>query len=356
MKILQVSSASYTVGGGISEYVRNVSERLAKKHEVVVFGVNTKNLPSLEVVNGVTIRRFRCFAPGNAFYLPLAMPIKLLKEKADVVHGYQYHAIPMHLAPLANSKRFYVSPSFHGSGHTPLRNHLLRLLKPIGARTLQSADSIFAASEYEKMLLVKELNVKPSRISVIPRGIDFSEFRSLKKHEKGYKSILYVGRLIDYKGVQHLVEVLPKLSEDISLEIVGKGPLRKGLEERAKRLNVGQRVKFYQDVKRTRLIQMYADADVFVLPSKFEAYSKVVAEALAARTPCIVANTSALTEWIDNEVCYGVDLPVNLDDLASLIQGVLEKRINKDSFGREFSKKIIDWDEVVLRLEHSYNI
>jgi glycosyltransferase involved in cell wall biosynthesis len=91
---------------------------------------------------------------------------------------------------------------------------------------------------------------------------------------------------------------------------------------------------------------MYASADVFVLLSKHEAYGLSVAEALCAGTPCIVANTSALTEWVNGENCFGIDYPIDLDALASLIMKVIGKKVCKPT--------VLDWDEVTDRLIRLY--
>jgi len=361
MKILHVCSADYILGGGISEYVRNISERLALRNEVTVFAGNrTGRLPSYEVKNGVTVVRFRSYAPSGAYIFSLELPIMLSKAKFDVVHAHNYHAFPIHVAAALNKySKFVISPCFHGSGHTSFRDFILRMLKPFGKRTLKKADEILAASEYERFLLCQHFGFKSDEIAVIPRGVDFSEFKGLKPRRRKFKSILFVGRLIDYKGVHYLVEALPKLPDDVILEIVGWGPLRSSLAARAETLKVFDRIKFYQNLERRELLQMYVDSDVFVLPSRYEAYSKVVAEALMAGTPCVVTNASALKEWVDNESCFGIDCPVDTDKLAKLIASVIECDLNKKSIARTREKwigtKIIDWNDVVSRLEEVYN-
>lgn len=357
MRILHVCSAAYIIGGGVSEYVRNISERLAREHEVTVFASNpTRKLPRYEVDNGVTVARYRCYAPGSAYYFSMELPAMLRKAKFDVVHAHNYHGFPFHVAgALAKYDKFVVSPCFHGAGHTSFRDRLIRISRPLGKQTLKKAEYILAASEHERSLLSQQFGLKIGEITVIPRGVDFSEFKGLKRRRRLSKSILFVGRLIAYKGVQHLVEVLPKLLDDITLEIVGKGPLRRSLEVRARRLGVLDRVRFYRYLKRQELLQMYADSSVFVLPSRYEAYSKVVAEALMAGTPCIVANTSALKEWVDNESCFGVDFPVDIDKLAKLIASVIECNLNKKSVKKWMGTKIIDWNDVVSRLEEIYS-
>ena len=190
---------------------------------------------------------------------------------------------------------------------------------------------------------------------MIPNGLDLSEFINLKRETDDFKRVLYVGRLEPYKGVQHLVQILPKLENNVVLEIVGTGPSRKQLETEARRLGVLERVSFYENLPRNELLQKYVNADAFVLLSRFEAYSIAVAEALTAGTPCIVANTSALCEWIDNVSCFGIDFPIGLNKLAETVNYVLNnvEKLSVASTGH-IGSKILDWSEVVARLENLY--
>jgi glycosyltransferase involved in cell wall biosynthesis len=154
--------------------------------------------------------------------------------------------------------------------------------------------------------------------------------------------------------VQYLIEALPTLDANVRLEIVGKGFLKDFLKKRAKELKVDNRVLFFQDLSRKELLQKYADADAFVLLSRHEAYSIAVAEALVAGTPCIVANASALTEWIDNESCFGVNFPINISELSNLINSVLEGKINIQAMKKWRKTKIMDWNDVATSLERIY--
>lgn len=355
MRILQVCPDSYVEVGGISVHVRNISERLARKHDVTVFATNDKaELPWFEVKNSVKVERFRCYAPSNAYFFTVDMPLRMRKSEFDVVHAHGYHAFPFHLSTLAKGKMFVATPHFHGAGHSTFRNALVRLLKPFGKMTLGKADRIVAVSEFERSLIRRQFGLGCDKVDVISNGVDYSEFNGLKKRDRGFRSILYVGYLAEFKGAQYLVEVLPRLADDVILEIVGRGPLRPFLEKRAHELNVSERVRFYQGLSRPELLQMYADADAFAMLSKYEAYSIVVAEALTAGTPCIVAKTSALTEWVDNETCFGVDLPISMKALASQINYILDNGINAKAIKKWIGTKILDWDEVVKRLEGIY--
>lgn len=355
LRILQVSPDSYGEVGGVSVHVRNISERLARRHDVTVHATNAgSRRPRYEVKNGVRVERFKCYAPSNAYFFSLEMLLRMQKAEFDVVHAHAYHAFPMHFAALANCKKFIVTTHFHGFGHSPFRNCLIRLLKPFGERTLRKADKIIAVSEYEKGLMRQQFGLAEDKIAVIPNGVDFSEFSGLRKRNREFRSILYVGYLFDYKGVHYLVEVLPKLADDVVLEIVGNGPVKSFLERRARELKVYDRVRFYENLSRRELLQKYFDADVFVLLSRYEAYSLVVAEALTAGTPCIVANTSALSEWVDNETCFGVGFPICLRRLAERISYVIGNGVDRKAIKKWIDTKILDWDCIAERIADIY--
>jgi len=134
--------------------------------------------------------------------------------------------------------------------------------------------------------------------------------------------------------------------EKVHLEIVGKGPYKNELLQLAESFQVMHRVHFYQDLERNVLIEKYINADLFVLLSKYEGFGIVVAEALASGTPCIVANKSALTQWVDDKNCFGVDYPVDIESLASLITQVIGKKVSKID--------LWDWDDVAKHLELLY--
>ena len=355
MRILQVCQDSYGETGGISVHVKSISERLAKRHNVTVYATNYKSThPRFELSKGVKVERFKTYGPNNAYFFSLEMLLRMRNAEFDVVHAHGYHAFPMHFAAVAKCKKFVVTTHFHGVGHSSFRNCLIRLLKPIGEMTLAKADRIVAVSEYEKALICKQFKHTEDKITVIPNGVDFSEFSGLEKRSRSFKSILHVGYLLGYKGAQHLVEVLPKLDDSVILEIVGTGPLKPYLERRAKELKVYQRVRFYEGLCRRELLQKFFDADVFVLLSRHEAYSLVVAEALTAGTPCIVANTSALSEWVDNKNCFGIDFPINLNELARLINNVLDNHPDPVAVRKRIGKRILDWNEAVDELERIY--
>jgi len=350
MKILQVCPKYFPDTGGVEEHAKNISERLAKKFEVSVFATDPAGkLPKEELVNNVKVIRFKSWASCEAYYFSATLKKYLAKysNSFDIVHAHNYGALPaLYAAQTKGKNKLVFTPHYHGTGHTFFRALLHKPYKFLGKTIFENAEKIVCVSNYEKSLILKKFKVDEEKIVVIPNGVNLEEFKGLKRKKKSFKTVLCVGRLEKYKGIQYLIEVLRLLESDVVLEIVGKGPYKENLVKLAKKLNLTERVKFLQGLPRSELLQKYVDADVFVLLSKHEAYGLSVAEALCAGTPCIVANTSALTEWVDGENCFGIDYPIDLNALADLIKKTSGKSVCKQA--------ILDWSEVTDRLVRLY--
>jgi glycosyltransferase involved in cell wall biosynthesis len=352
MKILQVCPRYYPCVGGVETHVEEISKRLVDKGFKVSISTTDSSgkLPKEEIIGCVEVRRFKSWAPNEAYGFSRELRKYLIEnsDSFDVVHAHSYHAFAaLYAAQAKNRNKMVFTPHYHGTGHTFFRSLLHIPYKFFGKRIFEKADKVICVSNYEKGLVLK-FGVNEEKIVVIPNGVSLQEFKGLKKRDSNRKSrvILCVARLEKYKGVHYLVKVLQKLNSDIVLEVVGEGPFKENLLRLVEDLGVKDRVTFFQNLPRNELLQKYADADVFALLSKHEAYGIGIAEALRAGTPCIVANASALKEWVDGENCFGIDVPINLDLLRNLITEVMGRHVSK--------VKVFDWDEIVEKTIQVY--
>lgn len=349
-RIIQVCHRYYPYIGGVETHVREISERLAERFDVEVLTTDPSGgLAKEEIIGGVKVKRFKSWAPNNSCYFSGELKKYLTKnvETSDILHAHSYHDLPaFYCTRIRKVKKFVFTPHYHGGGRTFFRNLLHIPYKFFGRKIFEKADDIICVSNYEKSLILNHFKIDNEKVTVIPNGVNFEEFEGLEKRGKSLRVILYVGRLEKYKGVHHLIRALPKLDDDVILEAVGIGPYKRVLVQLARTLGVRDRVRFYQGLPRKELLQRYADADLFVLLSKHEAYGISVAEALASRTPCIVANTSALREWVNNKNCFGINYPINLDRFVKLTHQVIGKRVNGSS--------LPSWHNAVERLARIY--
>jgi glycosyltransferase involved in cell wall biosynthesis len=352
LKIAQVCPRYLPNVGGIPTHVKEISERLVRSNfelEILTTYPSEKFLNE-QTIGGIKVRCFRSWAPRELFYFSEDLRKYLFRNSSnyDLVHAHNYHGCPaLYAAYAKNRNRFVFSPHYSGMGETRFTTFLHTPYRLIGKKIFQSADAIICTSRYERRLLIDTFGIKSEKVSVIPNGVTLSDYGGLRKVQKNYRMILYVGRLVQSKGIHHLIRALPALDVDIRLGIVGTGPYYEDLLGLADRLGVKHRVVFHGGgLSRKQIAEKYAEADLVALLSRNETYGITVAEALASGTPCIVTDTSALTEWIDNTNCFGVTYPVDIHELVMLIERAIGKTVKE--------ARIFDWDDVVRRLIEKY--
>ncbi len=344
MKILQVSPRYHPDIGGVETHVKEISERLAERgFEVEVVSTDpTGRLPHSESINGVAVKRFRSIAPDNAYFFAPQIYLYVKRARFELIHAHGYHAFPAFFASLAKGdRRFVFTPHYHGRGHTPFRDLLHKPYRLIGSRVFRSADRIVFDSLYEMRLATRDFGVPGENAERITCGINLEEFQRWG-FERDEGKILYVGRIEEYKGIHHIIRALPRLC-DRRLVVVGRGPYEQELRRLAEDLEVGDRIEWLRDLPREELLDHYRSAGVFVMLSSFEAFGITVAEALASGTPCIVAEGSALEEFVDGKTCVGLSRPIVVDQLVERIGDLSGEVVGERDLRRE---NIRSWDEV----------
>ena len=351
MKIAQVCHRYLPTIGGVQTHVKEISERLVTKgFDLDILTTDPSGeLPKEEILNGVRVKRFKSFAPMGSFYFSgeLKRYLERASDDYDIVHAHNFQAFPAtYAAEKKRNNKLIITPHYHGHGQTFFSNLFFSPYKFFNRGVFEKSCRVICVTDYEKGLVIEHFHVKKEKIVVIPNGIDKDEFKGLKREEKRVKTILYVGRLEKYKGVHYLIRALEKLDDVFVLEIVGRGSFKNELIRLSERLGLKERVLFLHDLSRKELLQSYVNADLFALLSKYEASGITVLEALSSRTPCVVANTSALQELVDGKNCFGIDYPINVVRLADLIAATVGKRISVLNF--------MSWDDVVKKLIENY--
>jgi glycosyltransferase involved in cell wall biosynthesis len=358
MKILIITPNYYPRVGGVEVVVKEVTERLAQRgHACTLLTLNSCAVQEEEELNGVHIKRFSSRISKHMFELSPEMLLYCVRNRRafntfDVVHIHNYHSLlslqmTFLLKDVVRTKgRVFFSPYYHATGHTRRASLLLKILRPFGRWILRKADAFICISDYEASLVQRDFSVPRDRVWTIPIGVG-SISRKRKEKERGEPiSLLYVGRVEEYKGIQHIVEAMAKLKEvhnvSSSLTIVGGGDYANELRTSIKRLGLEGAVRWLARLPPATLDEEYANADMLLLLSKAESYGLVVAEALAHGTPCIVSKSSALVEFLQQPGCFGIDYPPNDEALAKLILEVHTSGVVEGHLGR----KVRVWDEV----------
>jgi D-inositol-3-phosphate glycosyltransferase len=176
----------------------------------------------------------------------------------------------------------------------------------IEARVLRTADAIIASSEHERNAMVDLYGASGADVHVTPPGIDLDLFRPIDRQAaratlglNGDRVVLAAGRIDPIKGFDTLLDATALLGEreHTRLLLIGgkRGdPELDALASRARELGIGDRVTFVGAVPQRDLPTYYSAADVCVVPSHYESFGLVAAEALACGTPVVASKVGGL--------------------------------------------------------------
>ena len=357
MKIVQVCPRFFPHIGGVETHVYEISKRLSKKHEVCVYTTDpSRKLPKVELIDGIEVKRFRSFAPNESYFFSPSLYSTLKKESYDIIHAHLYHAFPAIEALFArsNGAKFIFNPYFHGRSHTSFRNILFNFYHLIGKRIFQESDVIVCSSEYEREILENFFTFK--EIEIIPLGIDFSKFTKNIKRKQRIKTILYVGRLEKYKGIDHLVKAMHLLRKDhdVNLKIIGGGPYRRDLEYLVKKLNLTNNVTFLGRKGMAEMADLYSKAEVLVSPSLHESFGLVLIEALKSGLAVLSTPVGEAPFLIRNNMILELKIPPDSVDIANKLKNLID---NKTILNNGINNKLLhrySYDSISKKIEAIY--
>jgi len=244
------------------------------------------------------------------------------------------------------ARTFPVTMSFgvYGFGelHNPSVTHLTERIE--GALFVRS----ISRHGRGQLMLSCSRNEWPKLIYV-PLGIDATEFvpppqRAISRPP----NILCVGRLAPEKGQSLLFEAIAALAAEghpVHLRLVGDGPDRAWLENRATELGIASNVEFAGWVDQTRLMKWYAETDLFVLPSLAEGIPMVLMEAMAMQIPCVAPCITGIPELIEHGKEGMLFTVADVQDLSSKILILMESPELRTQIGRQARARVArDYD------------
>ncbi|WP_369602521.1 glycosyltransferase [Hahella sp. SMD15-11] len=358
-------------------FVHELCRRLAFDAEVRVVCPHDKGAKDTEDLDGVQVYRFR-YAPefleklvynggilGNlkkswfkAFLLPFfflaqwwAVRKQIRTWKPDVVHAHWI--IPQGLVAILSGcgKRGKVPLvlTSHGSDLNSLRGFLFLWIKRL---VVSRASTLTVMS---RAMLGHAAYVAQGKTPVVVRsmGVDLLEHFVPSQNRVSstqFFKMLFVGRLVENKGVDILIKALPAILKKIpsaQLEIVGFGPCQAALERLAEQLGVSRSILFEGAVPQIHLPDVYRGSHLFVAPFVNEGLGLVLVEALGCGTPVVVSELATCRDVYDG---LGSVVTVPPSDPEGLARGVIE------AFGRYEAlrhRALVERDLIVRRFDWS---
>jgi len=339
---------SYSVGG-VRKYLTSVLPYLASSHEIVVLGAKRfteRNLlrdfsqPVLDSrlgVRYVTSMNFRPVPYSWAFWLILRKTFATLnlykKWQFDVIYSHEWvdgtvgRIVASLLKKLGRSIKHIHHPHgvvsfvtgierFQWHRRNPLWGLILRFITYNEKRNVQSANAVIMFTKYHAKLGEKW---GAKIVYPIPNGVDTQKFNpnvdcasfiDKFKIPNNAKKIVYCGRVIIIKGVEHLIAAVAQVAQilpDIVLVIVGDFPQfpKSYWKEIANRYGVSDKVRFTGAVEDYEVPQAMRMADVYCqLTAPYYGFEISLMEACACGVPCIAVDCEERREVFRDAVAY----------------------------------------------------
>lgn len=273
-----------------------VSRRLAKRGHDVTLLCSTQDPAMTRAEQGVTVVR----APRRATFLsaPIARLAAGIEGDADVVHvAATYPFTTPAVLRRAQQLRIPSVLDFHfePAPSDAFGRLAAQVYRRIGPRAYSSCAVALVRSMAYGHSSPSLVGVPPDRWRVVPNGVDPDHFNANGPARAG-EYVLFVGRLVSYKGVDVLLRAMARLPAGIPLYIAGDGPLRQALRAQARLLGV--EVRFLGRVPDDELPALYRGALVTVLPSTNaqESFGITLLESMACGTPVVASRLPGVAE------------------------------------------------------------
>jgi glycosyltransferase involved in cell wall biosynthesis len=384
MKILQVINAYYPpyISGGAAFVAHNISKALAKRgNEVTVYTTNALSkdrlfapLQNPTYNDGVRIHYFKntIYEPSIQIYFSreLVEGFKKNVAKYDVVHSHEYRSyIGILTSHYAQKYGVPIVLQAHGQLPRIMAKPGLKLIYDYlyGYKSLRNASKVIALNQTEAEQY-KSMGVPEEKVAVIPNGIDLSEFVDLpakgsfkKKFGLGddEKIVLFLGRIHRIKGIDILVKAFANVVKTLdTIRLVIGGP-DDGYLGKVKDLittfRIEDKVLITGPLYGREKLEAYVDAEVYVLPSRYEVFGMTVIESVACGTPSILTNNCGIAKYFKEPI--GIVVPPTHKKIEEALLNVLKNDALRDAFISNCidQRSLFDISKTVRTLEKVYD-
>lgn len=349
--------------GGVERHIGDISEAFVERGwRVTALVCNDARFETQEQRGGVRVVRVPRW--GRLLSQPLTTRYArwLKRLQPDIIHAHTPFPLAW-LMVMRVSKSVPVVCTWHSD--IVRQRALMPVLRPFELAFLKRCNKIVGTSP---RLIENSRALAPVRdrclsipLSLPPNGHDrLSNAREAYKIKERYKKpiVLFVGRLVSYKGLKHLIQAMKPI--DARLLIAGDGPLRSALQNQAERAGLSDKISFLGYVDEETKQNLYRAADVFVLPSVSanEAFGYVLLEAMSEGLPVVTCDLPTGVSYVNQHQRTGLVVPPrNAAALGEAIQTLLEDETLRREYGDAAQKRVeseFDFNQTMTALESQY--
>lgn len=360
--------------GGAEQALVNLlgaSSQVGLSADVVVCRPPYDLQPALEA-KGIKVHRLNITNKWNTVSVARQLADCADCAGASIVHAHLLFP-SLYAAALRTIKKNSLKTclTYHNLAYAPGCNRKgvsLSLRKTINCIVAhRGMDGVLAVSQAVCDHMTGTLGVK--NVCVLPNAVPVSEVNAVAKEkrqtldpeEKQTPTLVVPGRLVHEKGHADFLRALPvirKIHPDARAIFAGGGPMHESLLQEISRNGLCDVVTITGQLSHNELLGIVAGADLVVIPSRFEGFGLVAAEAMALGKTVVAANVGGLAEVIQHGITgYLVDTR-NATQTASIVAGLLSARSERDKMGTsglERVTQLYDAPIIARRLKNYYS-
>lgn len=383
MKILMLTwEYPPRIVGGIARVVHDLSHKLVKDgNEVTVVTYKEGDVPEFENDKGVKVYRVENYMihPNNftdwIMQLNFALTSKatqIINEQGsfDCIHAHDW-LVTYSAKTLKDAFQIPIVSTIHAteSGrNSGIHDDVQRYINDTEWLLTYESSEVIVNSNYMKCELQRLFGLPFEKINVIPNGVNLTNFNGIDRDydfRRRYamdneKIILYIGRLVHEKGVQHLISAMPKIINgynDTKLIIGGKGGMYDELREQARNLGIENKVYFTGYLSSKEVQKMYKCADIAVFPSTYEPFGIVALESMLAGVPTVVSDIGGLDEIVNHGVNGMKSYAGNPNSIADSVLTLLYNHQLCDNITKNAKAKVkkeFNWNQITKDTYFTY--
>ena len=202
-----------------------------------------------------------------------------------------------------------------------------------------------SSNSYED--IVKDHGVNPERLHIVHVGVDTKQFRPLKDVE------VIPGRLmttasadVAMKGLAFLLEALAKLrakDDKVHLVVIGKPKYDSKATQLINELNLSQSIEFVSGVSDQRIVELYNQTELAIVPSLYEGFSLPAIEAMSCGVPLIATTGGALPEVVGDDGVTALQVPPgDSEALFEKIKWALKEKDLRSTIGAAGRQRVVN--------------
>ena len=349
-------------GGGEHRYHELAKRLVQHGHTVDLLTMKILNIPNYENVDGINvyhigpnIKKAPYRSATDFIQYFFAVIHWLLKHDYDIIDAQAYS--PLLSAKIASwiKKTPLIGTIYDTSSSSNDQWIQSSVIANIFEKFLVKLnfDKILTISQATKNSLINDFGVDSNKIFLLYIGVDISKYDKITVNQEIKNQVIFVGRLIPHKHVDHLIKSISILKEnipDIKLVIVGKGEEKGKLINMVKHYHLENNVIFKQNLSDEILISEIKKSELLVLPSTREGFGMVLAEANCCNKPVITYASGGTVDVVINDFNGFLVKPNDIDSLTNKIYEILKNKDLKEKLGQNGRQKVeqdFDWKKIV---------